>query len=382
MKQISELQAILGDFLGLNKPRLQCFTKMLLALFAVRTVNLRELAVAFQGDALLDSRYKRIKRFFSRVPLDLSRLAKVLFQLFFNPQHKLYLTIDRTNWFWGKAKINLLTLGIAYEGVAIPLYWHLLDKAGNASAQEHIAIVDKLLQIVDIKHFAGLLGDREFASGELFQWCNDRRLPFYIRIKDNAQACIRDKKFRSAKQLFNDLKPKQHKLFDMSVWVFGQKVYLAGSRSERGELMVVATNQSPKNAIAIYLRRWEIECLFQSLKNRGFRFEETHLTKAERIERLMVLLAIGFAWAHKVGEWVATKKPIRFNQHRTCQRPQYSFFRYGLDKLRELILAQQFFKKQFRSYLDLLRLDKVRHFLSSEPGSTLGTITQKPQEAA
>ena len=37
----------------------------------------------------------------------------------------------------------------------------------------------------------------------------------------------------------------------MTVKVFGQKVYLAGSRSERGELMIVATNQLPQNAIPI-----------------------------------------------------------------------------------------------------------------------------------
>ena len=42
--------------------------------------------------------------------------------------------------------------------------------------------------------------------------------------------------------------------------------------------MIVATNQNPKNAIAIYLRRWEIESLFQSLKGRGFHFEQTHIT--------------------------------------------------------------------------------------------------------
>lgn len=55
----------------------------------------------------------------------------------------------------------------------------------------------------------------------------------------------------------------------MTVWIFAQKVYLAGSHSEHGELMIVATNQKPNNAIAAYLRRWEIESLFQGLKKDG-----------------------------------------------------------------------------------------------------------------
>jgi len=88
----------------------------------------------------------------------------------------------------------------------------------------------------------------------------------------------------------------------MKVHIFGQPLYLAGSKNSREELMIVMTNQHPKNAIACYLRRWEIESLFQALKGRGFRFEETHVTQMVRIEKIIAFLAVAFAWAHKVGE--------------------------------------------------------------------------------
>ncbi len=73
----------------------------------------------------------------------------------------------------------------------------------------------------------------------------------------------------------------------MPIELYNQQVYLAGSRSDAGELMIVATNRHPKNAVSIYMRRWEIEILFGCLKTKGFRFEDTHLTKLERIDRLM-----------------------------------------------------------------------------------------------
>ena len=138
----------------------------------------------------------------------------------------------------------------------------------------------------------------------------------------------------------------------MAMQIFGQKVYLAGSRSERGELMIVATNQFPKNAIAIYLRRWEIEMLFQSLKGRGFRFEETRLTQVERIEKLILLLVIGFCWAHKVGQWRAAKKPILFNRYSDSRRPQYSYFRYGFDLIREALLNPW---RRFTTFRDFVK---------------------------
>ena len=37
------------------------------------------------------------------------------------------LTMDRTNWQFGKADINFLVLGIAR-----PVFWSVLDKAGNS----------------------------------------------------------------------------------------------------------------------------------------------------------------------------------------------------------------------------------------------------------
>ncbi|HHT0595085.1 TPA: hypothetical protein ACTXXA_003738 [Legionella anisa] len=64
MKYISELIEILGQQLDWHKSRLDCFGQMLLALFMVRSVNLSEIALAMPGEVLIESRYKRIKRFF------------------------------------------------------------------------------------------------------------------------------------------------------------------------------------------------------------------------------------------------------------------------------------------------------------------------------
>jgi hypothetical protein len=55
---------------------------MLLALFVVRTVNFRELAVAFDSRAQIDSRYKRIKRFFSGLSFETTAIAGWVFKLF------------------------------------------------------------------------------------------------------------------------------------------------------------------------------------------------------------------------------------------------------------------------------------------------------------
>lgn len=348
MKYISELREILSHQLDWHKSRLDCFAQMLLALFMVRTVNLSEIAVAMDGStASIDSRYKRIYRFFSTFELDLTTIARWIYALFFNKNQKIYLAIDRTNWYWGKAKINIFMLSICYEGIAIPVFWSLLNKAGTTNAKEQIALLSQFVETFGKECIQGVLGDREFPNKELIGWLVEEKIPFYLRIKGNMDVCIGKKKYKSAAQLFNHLAPYQQNIFGMSVQIFGQTLYLAGSKNSREELMIVVTNQSPKNAIACYLRRWEIECLFSALKTKGWRFEDTRVIQPKRIEKLVALLAIGFVWAHKIGEWKASIKPIVLKKIRNQKRPKSSFFRFGLDHFRDVLTNSRITKKMF-----------------------------------
>jgi len=74
-------------------------------------------------------------------------------------------------------------LGIAHEGMAIPLFWQLLPKAGNASAQEHIGLLQQFITLFGGENIQGVLGDREFASSDLFAGCNQQINPFLYPYK-------------------------------------------------------------------------------------------------------------------------------------------------------------------------------------------------------
>lgn len=100
-----------------------------------------------------------------------------------------------------------------------------------------------------------------------------------------------------------------------------------------GKMQIIVTDRDPKDFISIYANRQKIETLFGCLKTRGFRFEDTHITAPDRIDRLLVLLAIEFCWAYKVGEWKHQNvAPIK---HKSHGRRAVSLFRYGLDFVRD-----------------------------------------------
>ncbi len=50
-------------------------------------------------------------------------------------------------------------------------------------------------------------------------------------------------------------------------------------------------------------------------------------------------MGIGFVWAHRIGEWKASIKPIPLKKLRQQKRPKHSFFRWGLDNLRDLLTS-------------------------------------------
>lgn len=336
---ISELQLSVNKFLNWNKARVDCLVRLVLALLTVQTVNLRSIATAFESSSQISSRYRRLQNFFARFRMDFTAMARWLFGLFFKESEACYLSLDRTTWYWGKQPINVLVLAAIYEGMAIPLFWKALDHRGNSSVADRQTLMNRFIQTFGQQRILALLADREFVGHAWLGWLVEQQIPFYIRVKDNI--LTRDSRSRSIKlrYLFNRLNPKQKTWYERDCIVYNQSLYVAGARSERGELVVIATNQRPHHALEIYYQRWGIEHLFQSLKSRGFRFESTHITHLDRIEKLLGVLAIAFCWAHRTGEWVAERRPIRmvWHQHDQQYRPQYSYFRYGLDWICDLL---------------------------------------------
>jgi hypothetical protein len=80
MEQISELRNSLSQFFDWNKCRLDCLGQMIRALLMVRTINLTQIAAAFQSKAQEESSYRRITTILRRIhyryeqlgPLDIS----------------------------------------------------------------------------------------------------------------------------------------------------------------------------------------------------------------------------------------------------------------------------------------------------------------------
>ena len=86
-----------------------------------------------------------MQRFFAGQYFDYRQISRLIFNIF--SFDKVQLTLDRTNWKWGKRNINILMLAIVYRGIAIPIVWTLLNKRGNSDTKERIALIQRFISI-------------------------------------------------------------------------------------------------------------------------------------------------------------------------------------------------------------------------------------------
>jgi hypothetical protein len=303
MKHISELSSILSDSLPQNKSHARLLAQLIVAFCALRTVNLKQVVNAIHSNATADSRYRQLQRFFASTDICFDSIARFIVRLLFSESARFSLTMDRTNWQYGRANINILMLGICYKKRAIPVCWMMLSKKGNSNTQERIHLISRFIKLFGRERIDVLLADREFIGGDWFRWLREQAIPFNIRIKQNVITTNSRGLDVEIDGLFYHLKPGEELILQGVRQLWQEPVYLSGLRLHDGELLIVAASTFWPDSIKIYAKRWEIETLFECLKGRGFNFEATRLTAPERVSKMVAVLALAYCWAHKTGEW-------------------------------------------------------------------------------
>lgn len=339
MEQLTPLINALKRYWKADLRRLTFLAALVMALVTARTTSGPRLALSLGSIASPDPRsaYRRFQRFLAWPGLDGEGYARFIFALL-RPQG-LLLVMDRTEWELGKSKVNLLMLAFLYQGLAVPLFWSFLPHDGNSSTPERIALMERALAFLRA-HFPhlrveGFLADREFIGEAWFRYLEEKGIPRCIRIKANTRMWRLGSGPR-AWELFASLKVGESRVPRRRYWVYGRRMWVVGLRLGVREWLIVATDLDPHRVLEVYGLRWGIERLFGALKGRGFDLEATHVTRGERLSRLLVPLSLAFVWAFRTGLVLHRVRPVRPKKH---GRLGQSLFRAGLDLLTLWALA-------------------------------------------
>jgi len=313
--------------------------RLMRALPIQTTTNLAKLAQVMKPQVETGSTYRRIQRFFAGFAFGYKALGQFLLDLV--PSDPPYVAVvDRTEWHFGQTAVNVLMIGIAYDGIAFPVAWTALGHGGGSGADEHAEVLEQFLRVVEPEQIRALVADREFTGGDFLEVLESREIPFVIRLRADRRVGPPSEEWSLPVRMFaRTCAPEQSRLLDEK-WVLGgaesTDVQVGTKRLEDGSFLILASRGvDPESMFELYWQRWEIETLFAALKSRGFDLEATHLTEPNRIRKLLGIVALTYSPARIVG----LDRKNREGPPRECANgyPEKSLFRYGLDRLKELL---------------------------------------------
>ena len=336
----SDLSRILNTHFGksMNLARIKVMSMMICALCKVQQVAYTKLAAAFDNEASASSSLRRIQRFIAECVIDTDLIAQLILKLI--PVSGPYdLAMDRTNWKFSDTNINILTLGIIYEGMAFPVVFKMMDKRGNSNTEERIELVNRFLRIAGHDSIGHLMADREFVGSEWLEYLNAMGIHYHIRIRENFKV-VRHGQETRAFWLFNDVRLGEGKHLDGIYYVNGQACYLSGSKVKdkdgKPELQILVSYCNAEEALEMYRRRWQIETMFKGLKSSGFNIEGSHVRDRERMSNLFSIIIIAYVWCYLVGIFI--HENIRSIKTLAHGRKAVSLFKYGLDYIQQCLL--------------------------------------------
>jgi hypothetical protein len=267
----SSLIQKLSNHFSLHPSRLKTLAGLILGAITSGNVQHQSLSRHVKSKNV-NSAIRKTERFFQKQKLPIVNYAKSIVELI-GCLGKMDLNIDRTNWKFGKKKINYLVLSWRVsKQLSIPLFFTELDKDGNSSTKERIDIIELFVKTFGVKRIGSLGGDREFIGEKWVRYLTAHKIPFFLRMKENMLVAYDDSK-SNLREFFQHLKIGQSRKIEMII--YGQIFLRLGAVLKK------------------YRERWSIEELFRKLKTSGFHWENTHMITSKYLEKLLIVL--GFA---------------------------------------------------------------------------------------
>jgi hypothetical protein len=278
-----------------------------------------------------DSLKKRVQRFLKNPDVTVDDyyqpLAKRILQRLVRGGSRVHLTLDRTEW----ATFNVLYVCVGWRGRALPVLWRMLGP-GASSFAEQKELLEVVAQWLPKRAEVLLLGDREFGTGVLAQWALAQGWGVCLRLR--AHEYVRRAGATSFEMLPLLLPGERrfwpHVSFTQKHAVAGLNLAMYWAPTAAEPWSLITTEATCKLACASYYRRFRIEEMFKDFKNngRGFGLELTGVRHADRLERLLLALALVYTWLLLWGAYAIATGQQKLVDY--VRKPTLSVFQTGL----------------------------------------------------
>jgi Transposase DDE domain len=271
----------------------------------VRSANLMDLAASLPRAAeRLDMRYQWISRLLGNELVEADAVmaphARELLARLAADGRTVVLMIDQTQ---ATGRHQVVMVAARVGGRALPLAWRVKTTGGAIGFPEQREALEAVARLLPDGMRPVLMGDRFYGSPELISWCRRQGWGWRLRLKQDLlvfeaggetslKAC-----FARGERLLSGIE-----LTGKRVATDVAMVHEPG----HPEPWIIAMSEPPTVHRAFdYGLRWGIEAMFSDFKTRGFGLEDSHLQRPERLDRLILVMALALFWAVSTGMWDA-----------------------------------------------------------------------------
>src|SRR6266498_3636818 len=247
---------------------------------------------------------------------------------------------------------------------AIPIAWTIVEGKGLVKVTRLKSMLEKVQRFLKkyVKRVT-LLADAGFRDCDWAHLCEALGWNYAIRVACNTYLTLPD---GPSDRLDNFVPENCNRYFQNVLLTRETKLQTNVSvtwttdKNDELEMVAIITDQPACRArLREYSGRMSIEQSFRDDKSGGFDLEHTRLHHAQRIDHLLLAMAIATLWCHELGEFVLKQgEPARCLVDPAHERT-LSLFQLGLRWLKRFLATRLHFLPDFQALLSHLKLKPV-----------------------
>jgi hypothetical protein len=259
---------------------------------------------------------------------------------------------------------QIFRISLQHGSRAIPLAWTVVEGKGLVKVAKLKSMLEKVQTFLK-KHVKRVtfLADAGFRDCDWAQLCEILGWNYAIRVACNTYITMSD----GTSDRLDNLVPVNCNRYFQEVLLTREaklrtNVSVTWTTDKQGqpEMVAIISNQIACRArLREYDRRMSIEQSFRDDKSGGFDMQHTRLQHAERIDHLLLAIAIATLWCHELGEFVLKQGEIFRCQVDPAHERTLSLFQLGLRWLKRYLATGFHLLPDFQAILSNLRLKPV-----------------------
>jgi hypothetical protein len=308
------------------------------------SIALSRIATFIPGHAEAESRVTTIRRWLKHFRVDVWELYRPILEHVLKDWHAFEVTLVLDGVMVFGDRLQIYRLSLVHGCRAIPLVWKVLPGTGLTQAPVLEAMLTQAADLLRprVKHVR-FLADRGFRDCDWGDLCLKLGWHYGIRIQCNTTVTLENG--RQARVETLGVKPGQYRYFQNVRLTLEQKghghlsvTWTEGDAKSPPELLAVISDQPAGRArLREYGVRMDIEQSFRDDKSSGFDMAHTRLQHADRLERLLLAVAIATLWCHELGEFVLDHGEVCRREIDPGPERELSLFQLGLRWLKRCV---------------------------------------------